>query len=88
MEKLLHIFQTLSVPEASSDWDAGSVSLEEYGEQWATYKKETKTMLFIHFVENLAMIIPAVYTSINVVNYHQSLPYTDEKENAAYDLAW
>ena len=45
-------------------------------------------MLFIHFIENLAMIIPAVYTSINVVNYHQSLPYTDAKEKAAYNLAW
>ena len=45
-------------------------------------------MLMIHFVENVAMIIPAVFTSCNVVVYHQSLPYTNEEENAAYELAW
>lgn len=88
MEKFLHILHTVAFPEASIDWDYGNTgTLETYRRQWDLFKWENVFMLTLHTLENILMAVPVVYICSNVVNYHETLPYTTKLEKGAYSTA-
>ena len=70
------------------DWDYGNEgSLEDYKKQWEAFKHENIFMVGLFTVENILMAVPVVFICSNVISYHDSLPYTIEIENEAYETA-
>ena len=87
MEQFLHVLHTIAFPEASVDWDHKLGSLEDYKKQWEAFKHENIFMVGLFTVENILMGVPVVYICSNVIQYHESLPYTIAIEKEAYETA-
>ena len=64
-EKLQHIIESLSMPEAYGDWDTDNdLDLDGHLKKWKKVLTEMLVMALLQFVTNICLLIPLFITGI------------------------
>ena len=61
-DKILHILETLNLPDSYSDWDQVKGNPRRHKKSWAETFTESVVMILLHFVTNLALLLPVIIT--------------------------
>ena len=64
-EKLQHIIESLSMPEAYGDWDTDNdLDIDGHLKKWKKVLTEMLVMVLLQFVTNICLLIPLFITGI------------------------
>ena len=60
--KILHLFDSVHIPDIYQDWDVEELEVEETKKQFHAVMIEMMTMTYIQWLSNMIMLLPLVYT--------------------------
>ena len=61
-ERILHVIETLNLPDCFGDWDSADGSYKEHMDRWKASLKEVMAMSVLHFLSNMIMLLPIIIT--------------------------
>ena len=76
IRKWLHILHNVHQPYIWKDWDRGRGDIQHYKQQWKDVRREMKGMILLHWFENILMMIPLQYLTVNAVRRHKIIQET------------